>query len=81
MRTDDLLALEQSAESPLGRRWDRVPRRYQRGSIRPLGLMWRVDIDINKSGTAEGSFRLLGETGAFSFTRSCHIQIKEEPTL
>ena len=31
--------------------------------------------DINKSGTAEGSFRLLGETGAFSFIRSCHIHL------
>ena len=72
MRTDDLLALEQSAESPLGRRWDRVPRRYQRGRIRPL----RADLqsgyfDINKSGTAEGSFRLLGETEAFSFSWHC----------
>jgi hypothetical protein len=43
--------------------------------------MWRVDIDINKSGTAEGSFRLLEETEAFYFIRSGHIQIKEDPIL
>ena len=75
MRTDDLLALEQSAENL----------RVVGGTgflavIREVRSPQRADVksgyfDINKSGTAEGSFRLLGETGAFSFTRSCHIHL------
>ena len=74
MRTDDLLALEQSAENLRvvgGTGFLAVIREVHS----PEGLMWREDIYINKSGTAEGSFRLLGETGAFSFTRSCHIHL------
>ena len=73
MRTDDLLALEQSAESPSrGRRCDRVPHRYQRGGIHPLWADVRewISSDINKSGTAEAKlWSLTEETKAFLFAK------------
>ena len=72
MRTDDLLALEQSAENL----------RVVGGTgflavIREVRSPQRADVksgyfDINKSGTAEVSFRLLCETEAFYILRQPH---------
>ena len=48
MQTDDVLALEQSAESSIRTVGvNGFPHRYQRGRIRPLGLIWKGDIFIS----------------------------------
>lgn len=62
MQTDDVLALEQSAESSSGAVGvNGFPHRYQRGRIRPQGLIWRVDIFMYQQEWYRGSlrFRLL----------------------
>lgn len=70
--------------SPLKAFWavgvNGFPHRYQRGSIRSIKEpIRRVDIFINKSGTAEVSFRLLQkETEAFFVAR--HHQQRDTKT-
>ena len=80
MRTDDLLALEQSAESPPGAVGATgCPHRYQRGGIHPFpGPMLRVDSNVNRSCTAEAQLSSLIRDGSFFLFSESTVIFKEE---